>query len=244
MRIGVPYYFEQWPRDRWAIDADLMARSGVTVVRMAEFAWSELEPEEGRYDFSLLAQAMDVFAERGMSFILGTPTASYPPWLHAANPDIHQIRSDGTAKEYGQRQDACKNHPGYRRSAVGVVRALAGRFGHDPRVLAWQIDNELGNHGTESCWCHRCEAAFRVWLSSRFAGDIKALNEAWGSAFWSHRYSSFAEISLPRDTADRSWARRAKPRPSPRLRPLLLGDPGSIPRGAGGDTAASPPGKW
>jgi beta-galactosidase len=205
MRLGLPYYFEQWPRDRWAPDADLMREAGVSVVRMGEFAWSELEPEEGRYDFSLLESAMDEFAARGMSFILGTPTASYPPWLHARHPDLHQMRPDGTAKEHGQRQDACKNHPAYRRAALGMSRAMAARFGSDPRVLAWQIDNELGNHGTESCWCPRCEEAFRAWLSSRFSGDIGALNAAWGTAFWSHRYGYFSEVDLPRDSSDRTW---------------------------------------
>ena len=45
MRIGVDYYPEHWPEEVWEQDADRMQDAGVSVVRMAEFAWSRLEPE-------------------------------------------------------------------------------------------------------------------------------------------------------------------------------------------------------
>jgi beta-galactosidase len=48
-RLGVDYYPEQWPRDRWELDAELMADAGLSVVRIAEFAWSRLEPREGEF---------------------------------------------------------------------------------------------------------------------------------------------------------------------------------------------------
>ena len=51
MRIGVDYYPEHWPEEVWEQDADRMQDAGVSVVRMAEFAWSRLEPEEGVYEF-------------------------------------------------------------------------------------------------------------------------------------------------------------------------------------------------
>ncbi|MDP3180076.1 MAG: beta-galactosidase, partial [Spirochaetaceae bacterium] len=206
MRIGMPYYFEQWPRDRWEIDADLMSEAGVSVVRMGEFAWAYIEAEEGLYDFAMLDSAISVFADRGMSVILATPSPTYPPWLHEKHPDIHQVRSDGGVKEYGHRQDACKNHSGYRAAAMASVRALAERYAKDPRILAWQIDNELGNHGTEGCWCERCEKGFQSWIERRFGGDIESLNAAWGTAFWSQRYAGFGQVRLPRDTADRDWS--------------------------------------
>lgn len=54
MRIGVDYYPEHWPEEVWEQDADRMQDAGVSVVRMAEFAWSRLEPEEGVYEFGWL----------------------------------------------------------------------------------------------------------------------------------------------------------------------------------------------
>ena len=203
LRLGVPYYFEQWPRERWETDARLMADAGVTLVRMAEFAWSVLEPSPGKHDFNGLDDAMGLFASHGISTILCTPSPTYPPWLHALHPDIHQVRSNGQPKEYGMRQDACKNHPGYRRAVMDLVQLMAARYGRDERVAAWQIDNELGCHGTTRCFCPRCESAFRAWLAAHFHNDIDGLNAAWGTAFWSQRYGAFSEVSVPREPADR-----------------------------------------
>jgi beta-galactosidase len=203
LRLAVPYYFEQWPRKRWETDAKLMAEAGITLVRMAEFAWSVLEPSRGKYDFSRLDEAMRLFASHNIATILCTPSAAYPPWLHAKHPDIHQVRSNGLLKEYGMRQDACKNHPGYRRAVMKLVRMMATRYGRDERVKAWQIDNELGCHGTARCFCPRCESAFRAWLAGRFEHNINRLNSAWGTAFWSQEYRAFQEVSVPREPADR-----------------------------------------
>jgi beta-galactosidase len=202
-RLGVPYYFEQWPCERWETDARLMAEAGITLVRMAEFAWSALEPSRGRYDFSILEEAMGLFALHGIGTILCTPSAAYPPWLHVLHHDIHQVRSNGLPKEYGMRQDACRNHPGYRQAVMKLVRLMAARFGRDERVTAWQIDNELGCHGTARCFCLHCESAFRAWLSVRFGREVERLNAAWGTAFWSQRYRTFREVSIPREPADR-----------------------------------------
>jgi beta-galactosidase len=45
--LGVCYYPEQWPESRWAEDARAMADFGIRYVRIAEFAWSRIEPERG-----------------------------------------------------------------------------------------------------------------------------------------------------------------------------------------------------
>jgi beta-galactosidase GanA len=41
---GVDYYPEHWPEERWALDARLQRAAGINTVRLAEFAWSRLEP--------------------------------------------------------------------------------------------------------------------------------------------------------------------------------------------------------
>ena len=84
--FGVDYYPEQWPEERWLEDARLMAEAGFNVVRLAEFAWSKIEPNEGHYDFDWLDRAITLLASHGMRVVLGTPTASPPPWLMTKYP--------------------------------------------------------------------------------------------------------------------------------------------------------------
>ena len=49
MKLGVCYYPEQWPESIWAEDAARMRELGITFVRIAEFAWSRIEPEPVRF---------------------------------------------------------------------------------------------------------------------------------------------------------------------------------------------------
>lgn len=49
------------------------------------------------------------------------------------------------------------------------------------------------------CWCDHAAAAFRMWLRARH-GSLDALNEAWGTAFWSQRYTSWEQVLPPRAT--------------------------------------------
>ena len=71
---------------------------------------------------------------------------------------------------------------------------------HDT-VIGWQIDNEFGCSNTARCYCDNCLAAFREWLKRRY-GNINALNEAWGTDFWSGIYNDWNEIPIPRKTTD------------------------------------------
>ncbi len=42
--LGTCYYPEHWPRAIWEEDARRMAETGLTWVRIGEFAWARLEP--------------------------------------------------------------------------------------------------------------------------------------------------------------------------------------------------------
>lgn len=64
MKIGVDYYPEHWDKALWEEDASLMKKTGVSVVRLAEFAWSRLEPREGEFDFSWLDEVIELFSSR------------------------------------------------------------------------------------------------------------------------------------------------------------------------------------
>ena len=61
MMTGVDYYPEHWDPGIWDRDIALMRENGVDIVRIGEFAWSRLEPEEGVYRFEWLDDILDRF---------------------------------------------------------------------------------------------------------------------------------------------------------------------------------------
>jgi len=199
MEIGVAYYPEHWPEDRWALDARLMVEAGIEVVRVGEFAWSRLEPRRERIETDWLEAALAVLAEHGLKVILCTPTAAPPPWLFQRHPDLLPQDRDGRRWYSGSRRDVCLNSPAYRRYARRIVTELAKRFGSGHGVRAWQVDNELGGHGSGVCYCEDCQQAFRQWLKRRY-GTIERLNTKWGTSFWSQGFSDWHEIPAPRRT--------------------------------------------
>ncbi|WP_129113899.1 beta-galactosidase [Halegenticoccus tardaugens] len=199
MRTGVCYFPEHWPRERWADDVERMAAAGIDYVRMAEFAWSRLEPEPGAYDFEWLADAVDLVGDSGMRAVLCTPTATPPKWLLDEYPSVRQERPDGTPLEFGSRRHYCFNSPAYRRESRRITERTAERFANSPHVAGWQTDNEFGCHDTVRCYCDDCASAFRAWLRDRY-DTIDALNEAWGNVFWSQEYADFHEVDPPGPT--------------------------------------------
>ena len=192
VRLGAAYYPEQWPRERWPVDAELMADAGLSLVRVGEFAWSRLEPAEGRLDFAWLDDVLDLLAAAGLSIVLGTPTAAPPAWLVERSPEILPRGPDGRVVGFGHRRHYCPNQPAFHEATERIVAALAERYGDDGRVVAWQIDNELSGR----CFCDRCHQAFQDWLEARYS-SLDELNERWGTAFWSQTYASWREIPLP-----------------------------------------------
>ncbi|MCC5947802.1 MAG: beta-galactosidase [Nitriliruptoraceae bacterium] len=197
MRFGVCYYPEQWPRDRWAIDAAQMAELGLDLVRIGEFAWSTLEPARGQLHLDWLDEAITTLADAGLSVVLGTPTATPPVWLMRERPEILSVGPDGRRRAYGSRRHTSPVSAAYREESARIVRTLVDRYGSNEAIVAWQLDNEPGNHDSARDYSDEAAAAFRAWLAARFDGSIDALNEAWGTAFWSMSYPSFETIELP-----------------------------------------------
>src|SRR5512135_607115 len=190
--FGVDYYPEQWPEERWPIDAQLMAEAGFNTIRLAEFAWAKMEPQEGRFDFDWLDRAIDLFHRRGIAVILGTPTASFPPWLAEKSPEVLRVQENGLRVEYGARRMDCPTHPTYRLHSRAITTAMADHFATNPAVIGWQIDNEFGDR----CFCPACRKAFQSWLQRRY-GTLDELNRRWGTVFWSQIYSKWEQIRLP-----------------------------------------------
>ena len=199
--LGVCYYPEQWPREKWEQDASEMVALGLTWVRIAEFSWAKIEPESGRYDWQWLDEAVRVLGEAGLKVILCTPTAAPPKWLIDRYPDILPVDETGTTRKFGARRHYCFSSPRYRLESARITEAIARRYGQNPFVHAWQTDNEYGDHDTIYSYSEAALAAFRDWLSKRY-GTISGLNRAWGNSFWSMTYSDFSQIELPNNLVD------------------------------------------
>lgn len=192
MYFGVDYYPEHWPEERWKVDASMMREAHINIVRLAEFAWSAMEPEEGVYDFAWLDRAIDVLTAQGIKIVLGTPTAAAPKWLMDKYPDMYPVDVYGLAKGFGTRRHYCVNHPVYREYSRRIVEAMGRHYKDHPHVIAWQIDNEFGG----PCFCESDLKGFRLWLRRKY-GTIDKLNAEWGTVFWSHTYRHFDEVILP-----------------------------------------------
>ncbi|MER7368650.1 beta-galactosidase [Nonomuraea wenchangensis] len=191
--FGGDYNPEQWPEEVWAEDAALMRDAGVNLVTVGVFSWARLEPEPGARDFGWLDRVMDLMAGAGIAVDLATPTASPPPWLGHLQPETLPVDASGHRLWYGSRNQFCPSSPVYRERALGIVRDLAARYAGHPALALWHVGNEYG----QVCHCDVSAQAFRAWLERRYGG-LDALNAAWGTAFWSQRYSGWAEILPPR----------------------------------------------
>lgn len=191
-RFGVDYYPEHWPRERWPIDAKLMQEAGINTVRLAEFAWAYLEPRPDHFDFGWLDEALEILYHHGIQAVLGTPTASPPPWVMAMYPDAYRVLESGQRQTYGNRREYCPTHPGYRERGRIITQAMAEHYASHPAVIGWQVDNEFGDR----CYCPICRVSFQSWLQRKY-GSLDALNAAWGTIFWSHVYTEWSQIPVP-----------------------------------------------
>lgn len=194
--LGVCYYPEQWPEEMWADDARRMVELGLKLVRIGEFAWSRIEPREGTFDWDWLDRAIDILGSAGLEIILGTPTATPPRWMIDKFPDMLAKDANDHPRKFGSRRHYCFSHDGYRTECVRIARELGERYGRNPHVTAWQIDNEYGCHETTVSYSFAAKQAFQLWLTGKYE-NINMLNRAWGNVFWSMEYEHFLDIDLP-----------------------------------------------
>lgn len=195
MIFGVDYYPEHWDKSEWEKQARLMREGGFNTVRIGEFAWALIEKREGEFDFTLFDEAIEVLKKEGIKVILGTPTAAPPKWL-SDKYDILQRDKYGREKGWGSRRESCANNPYYIEKSKIIVEKMAEHYADNPDVIAWQIDNEFGCHGSTRCYCEHCRKSFSEWLKVRYS-SIDELNDKWGNVFWSLNYSSFDDVILP-----------------------------------------------
>ncbi len=179
----------------------MMRDLGFNMVRMGEFAWAFFETAPGVFHFDWMDEAIALAAKNDISVVLGTPTASVPPWLRKLHPDVLGANEHG-AFDYGGRKGFSIDSRPMREAAERVITAMASRYGSNPAVVGWQLSNEPGfpfmNYDRPSL------EAFRDWLKERY-GTIQRLNAAWGGALWSNLYDDWDEIEFPNNAAEGGW---------------------------------------
>ena len=193
MKVGVDYYPEHWDRAIWEEDAARMQAAGISLVRLAEFAWSRLEPTEGQFDFAWLDDAIDILGRHDIQVVIGTPTATPPNWLVAKCPDVLPLDNKRQPVYPGVRLHRCYNSPSLRRYTQIIVEKMAGHYGKNPHVIGWQTDNEMIGNDSHS---DAAISDFRLWLQKKY-GDLETMNRAWGTVVWSGEYSDWSQVNTP-----------------------------------------------
>jgi len=195
MFVGVDYYPEHWSLERWETDARLMKEAGFNVVRILEFAWAKMEPQEGSFDFGWADMALGVLAQNGISAIIGTPTCSMPAWAKQKYPETLAMDKNGRRIEWGVRANYCSSSGTYRLLSSRITEAMAQHFKDTANVIGWQTHNEFDAH---QCYCESCRSEFHAWLRKKYS-TLDELNRAWGTHFWCHCISDWSQIPLPVD---------------------------------------------
>ncbi|MDE5640983.1 MAG: beta-galactosidase [Bifidobacterium castoris] len=195
---GASMYPEMWSEETNDEDMNHAHDIGMNAVRIGEFFWSKLEPEEGHYDMAYLEGLLDRYRARGLKVVLGVPTPTPPRWFTLAYPQSCVGDADGRVMRHGSRQHVCTNNPDYRRKAYQLTRRIGEVASRYPNVVAIQLDNEFKCH-VDMCFCETCRRLWPQWLQSKY-GDIETLNAAWGTGIWSERYDSFADVVMPEAT--------------------------------------------
>ncbi len=198
---GGDYNPDQWRDDPEVLSEDirLMKLAGCNLMSLGIFAWSALEPEEGRFDFDWLEDVLDRLHAAGVYAFLATPSGARPAWMSQKYPEVLRVRPDGGRNLHGGRHNHCFTSPVYRGFVSRINAALAERFGHHPAVVGWHISNEFSGE----CHCELCQAAFRDFLKEEY-GTLDALNRAWWAGFWSHTYTDWAQLHSPTPIGEQS----------------------------------------
>ncbi len=192
MNIGVYYYPEHWPEDQWERDIKNIADMGFEFIHMAEFAWAQMEPEEGKYDFEWLDRVIQIADKNGLKVILGTPTPCPPVWLGIKYPEIYLQDGLYQSKEHGTRANMSLSNDIVQKYTTKIVTELAKHYAKNKTVIGWQIDNEPE---AKEDYSKSAQKSFQLWLQEKYTA-VEKLNKAWGTVFWSQLYTSFDQIKI------------------------------------------------
>lgn len=201
MQYGVAYYPEHKTKEELQHDLKLLKESGINTVRMGEFAWCKMEPDPGVYQFDWLEEAVTELGEAGIRSIICTPTACPPAWLVYAHPEVLYVDNRGEVRPFGGRRFYCYNNPVYREYSRNITEEIGRRFGKNPYVSGFQIDNEPAQEASGRCHCPVCKSKFTEYLKNKYQ-TIEEYNKRSGNIFWGQDYKNFEQIKPPVNTIE------------------------------------------
>lgn len=188
MSIGIYYYPEHWNKSEWERDIKNISEIGFEFIHIAEFAWIDMEPKEGVYTFEWLNEVIAIASKYNLKVILGTPTSISPVWMGIKYPEIYLMNADYQRQEHGTRDQQSLSNPVWRDLSKKIVTKLGERYGNNPAVIGWQLDNEPW---AKEDFSPSSQKAFETWLKNKYK-TIENLNKAWGTVFWSQTYGTFS----------------------------------------------------
>lgn len=189
---GGDYNPNQWPREIWKEDMQIFRDAHINSATINVFSWAKLQPSEETYDFSELDEIVDMLSKEDYDIVLATSTGAVPAWMAKKYPEVERTDYEGRHHKFGQRHNACPNSPVFQKYSAALAAKLAERYGSNPHVKCWHVNNEYGG----TCYCENCEKAFRVWVRKKY-GTLDAVNKAWNMEFWGHTLYDWDEIVAP-----------------------------------------------
>lgn len=193
--LGGDYNPDQWKRYPQILEEDirLMKISGCNTMTVGIFSWSEIEPQEGVYNFEFMDSVIERLEKNGINVIMATPSGARPAWLSEKYPEVLRTTERFEKRHHGERHNHCYNSKIYKEKTANINRVIAKRYKDKKNIIMWHISNEYNG----MCFCKNCAAEFRLWLKQKYKNNIDELNHAWWNAFWSHNYSNFDQIEPP-----------------------------------------------
>lgn len=147
-----------------------LAQSGLKIIRLF-MVWEQLEPEEGRWDFSNYDACMEEAKALGL-MVVPTLMAGSPPGWMGLTTGIQGV-ADITDPAIWQR-------------GLDYVSRIVERYGNQPCLHSWILWNEPGWSVPQN---ERSLYLFREFLIGLYCGDIAALNKN-----YFNQYKDFAEV--------------------------------------------------
>lgn len=212
--FGSQYYRAPSPDPAdWEKDLQNMAGLGFNTVKFwVQWRWNH--PAEDEFRFDDIDRLMELAHAAGLVVMLNTIFDVAPAWIYRRYPDASMVTLDGRRigpQTQPHRQIGglgyCFNHEGVISHFFRFLEETVRRYSGHPALAIWNVGSEpeltssmaemrlfaddADRMGDMLCYCPRCEARFKEWLSEKY-GTIAQLNQT-----WNRNYHDFAEVELP-----------------------------------------------